>query len=79
MQNLETYLRKLAIKTIVFYALDVDVLLGQPSFQSKQQIWQENEDYTSGGVYFGFLDKNDRGEVKFVHRTYAEYFFAKYL
>jgi hypothetical protein len=79
MKNLETYLRKLAIKTIVFYALDVDVLLGQPSFQSKQQIWQENEDYTSGGVYFGFLDKNDRGEVKFVHRTYAEYFFAKYL
>jgi hypothetical protein len=79
MTNLEKYLRKLAIRTIVFYAMDVDVLLGQSnSFLTNQEICQEEEDFTSGGVYFGFLDKNDKGEVKFLHRTYAEFLLAKY-
>ena len=79
MRNLETYLRKLAIKTIVFYPKYVNVLVDQSSFQSKEEISQEEEDFTGGGVCFGFLDKNDKGEVKFLHRTYAEYLFAKYL
>ena len=79
MRNLKTYLRKLAIKTIVFYPRYVNVLVDQSSFQSKEEISQEEEDFTGGGVCFGFLDKNDKGEVKFLHRTYAEYLFAKYL
>jgi hypothetical protein len=79
MRNLISYLRKLSIKTIVIYPKYVDVLLDQSSFQSKEEISQEEEDCTGGGVYFGFLDKNDKGEFKFLHRTYAEYLFAKYL
>ncbi|XP_046459662.1 uncharacterized protein LOC124206074 [Daphnia pulex] len=79
-RRLEKYLRELAIKTIVSYPKHLNVLLGESnSFQSKEEIRQEEENCTSGGVCFGFLDKTDKGEAKFLHRTYAEYLFAKYL
>jgi hypothetical protein len=80
MKNLERYLRKLAMKTIVVYPKYVNVLLGQLNpFQTNSEISQEEKDFTSGGVCFGFLDKTDKGEVQFLHRTFAEFLFAKYL
>ncbi|EFX87242.1 hypothetical protein DAPPUDRAFT_307146 [Daphnia pulex] len=81
MTKLEEYLRKLAITTIVSNANYVNVLLGQSiqQFRPKKEIREEEEICTNGGVRIGFLDKNDKGQVKFLHRTYAEYLFAKYL
>jgi hypothetical protein len=70
MKNLERYLRKLAIKTIAVYPKYVNVLRGHSNpFQTNNEICQEEKDFTSGGVCFGFLDKTDKGEVKFLHRT----------
>nr|CAH0106739.1 unnamed protein product [Daphnia galeata] len=78
--GLEEYLRKLAIKTIVFYSDDVDVLVGKSkSFVSCNKMRQEEKRLTDLGVRCGFLGKDDKGEKKFLHRTYAEYLFAKYL
>jgi hypothetical protein len=56
----------------------VDVLLGKLKFVSSKEMRQEEKHLTDAGVCCGFLGKEDKGEMKFLHRTYAEYLFAKY-
>nr|CAH0106782.1 unnamed protein product [Daphnia galeata] len=77
---LEKYLIKLAIKTIVLYSDDEYVMWPKSkSFVSRKEMSQKEKHLTDAGVGCGFLGKDDKGEMKFLHRTYAEYLFAKYL
>jgi hypothetical protein len=79
--NLESFLRKLAIKTIVSTKEEVHVLLGtqQNSMKSKNEQVKKTEKRMDHSTRFGLLDENAEGKVRFLHRTYAEYMMAEYL
>jgi hypothetical protein len=79
--NLESFLRKLAIKTIVSTKEDVHVLLGtqQKSMKSKNEQVKKTEKRMDHSARFGLLDENAEGKVRFLHRSYAEYMMAEYL
>ncbi|EFX60897.1 hypothetical protein DAPPUDRAFT_341061 [Daphnia pulex] len=79
--NLESFLRKLAIKTIVSTKEDVHVLLGtqQKSMKSKNEQREKITKRMDHSARFGLLDENAEGKVRFLHRSYAEYMMAEYL
>jgi hypothetical protein len=75
-QDVEGYLTKLAIKTIVTDQKNLEIVL---SHQSTQRSVDQNKT-ASNALKFGLTFKNgDESKVQFLHRTYAEYLFAKYL
>jgi hypothetical protein len=79
--NLELFLPKLAIKTIVSTKEEVHVLLGtqENSMKSKYEQDKKITKRMDHSVRFGLLDENAEGKVRFLHRTYAEYMMAEYL
>jgi hypothetical protein len=80
-QDIEDHLTKLAIKTIVTDQQLLNVLLpSQTSYQSDQDITNWENKTTSNALKFGLTFKSgDESKVQFLHRTYAEYLFARYL
>ncbi|EFX86913.1 hypothetical protein DAPPUDRAFT_97078 [Daphnia pulex] len=79
--NLESFLRKLAIKTIVSTKEEVHVLLGtqENSMKSKNEQVKKTQKRMDHSARFGLLDENAEGKERFLHRTYAEYMMAEYL
>jgi hypothetical protein len=77
-QEIEDHLTKFAIKTIVTDQKMLDILLpSQSSYRSNQDIanWEN-----TNGLKFGLTFKSGHeSTVQFLHRTYAEYLFARYL
>jgi hypothetical protein len=78
--HLEPFLRKLAIETIVACSEHVDALLGKKkSMKPKDTLDKKKERMVDHCSRFGLLDRDAKGKVRFLHRTYAEYLMAEYL
>ncbi|EFX87323.1 hypothetical protein DAPPUDRAFT_307124 [Daphnia pulex] len=78
--HLEPFLRKLAIETIVSFNEHVDALLGKKkSMTPKETLDKKKERMVDHCSRFGLLDRDAKGKVRFLHRTYAEYLMAEYL
>jgi hypothetical protein len=76
-QDLEDHLTKLAIETIVTNQKHLEILWSHQSLQLRSV--DENK-IALNGLKFGLTFKNgDESKVQFLHRTYAEYLFARYL
>ncbi|XP_046457675.1 uncharacterized protein LOC124204626 [Daphnia pulex] len=81
-QDIEDHLTKLAIKTIVTDQKVLDILLPpQPSpNRSDDDVANGENTVALNGLKFGLTFKSgDESTVQFLHRTYAEYLFARYL
>jgi hypothetical protein len=81
-QDIEDHLTKLAIKTIVTDQKMLDVLLPSQSSpnRSDQDIANGENTIALNSLKFGLTFKSgDESTVQFLHRTYAEYLFARYL
>ncbi|EFX87170.1 hypothetical protein DAPPUDRAFT_97425 [Daphnia pulex] len=80
-QDVEDHLTKIAIKTIVTDQQLLNVLLpSQTSYRSDQDITKWENTIAQNGLKFGLTFKSgDESKVQFLHRTYAEYLFARYL
>ncbi|XP_057380330.1 uncharacterized protein LOC130702730 [Daphnia carinata] len=82
--DIESHLTKLAIKTLVVNENKLNILW--PSrllyFQSATEKSEKENKITDLGVKYGLIlimNGEEKSKVQFVHRTYAEYFFAQYL
>ena len=79
LQKIESDLTKLAIETLVVDKENAGLLWPTP-FQSRDQRIKEEKKTIDDGIKFGILDKNgENSKAQFLHRTYAEYLFAKFL
>ncbi|EFX78233.1 hypothetical protein DAPPUDRAFT_320734 [Daphnia pulex] len=83
-KNVESHLTKLAIKTIVEDEKIVDVLWPpQLSHQSNEDVAAEEKVIAMNGLSFGLtiesVENKTTNATQFLHRTYAEYLFARYL
>jgi hypothetical protein len=81
-QDIEDHLTKLAIRTIVTDQKMLDVLLPpQPSpNRSDDDIANGENTVALNGLKFGLTFKSGHeSTIQFLHRTYAEYLFARYL
>nr|CAH0106737.1 unnamed protein product [Daphnia galeata] len=81
LKEIENHLTKLAIETIVTDQKSTKVLCPpQSSNLSDDDLADEENRITSNGLKFGLTFKSkDDAKAQFLHRTYAEYLFAKYL
>jgi hypothetical protein len=81
LKEIENHLTKLAIKTIVTNQKATKVLCPpQSSNLSDDDLADEENRITSNCLKFGLTLKiEDDAKIQFLHRTYAEYLFAKYL
>nr|CAH0106736.1 unnamed protein product [Daphnia galeata] len=80
--NIENHQTKLAIETIVTDKKIAEVLLPphESSHRSDEEVNNEENRIASNGLKFGLTFKSkDDAKIQFLHRTYAEYLFAKYL
>ncbi|KAI9557814.1 hypothetical protein GHT06_014563 [Daphnia sinensis] len=83
--DIESHLTKLAIETLVVNSSNVDILWPSrlPYFQSASEKLEKEKKITDLGVKYGLvLFSNHDGKpnkVQFLHRTYAEFLFARYL
>jgi hypothetical protein len=83
-KDVENYLTKLAIKTIVEDQKFVDVLWPLRLWnQSNVEVAAEENIIAMNGLSFGLTieseENNTTNANQFLHRTYAEYLFARYL
>ncbi|XP_046643205.1 uncharacterized protein LOC124328476 [Daphnia pulicaria] len=81
-RNVESHLTKLAIKTIVEDQKFVDVLWPLRLWnQSNVEVAAEEKMIAMNSLSFGLIIENRENHTKaqFLHRTYAEYLFARYL
>ncbi|EFX78238.1 hypothetical protein DAPPUDRAFT_320728 [Daphnia pulex] len=81
-QDIEDHLTKLAIKTIVTDQKMLDILLPPQSSpnRSDDDIANGENTIALNGLKFGLTFKSGHeSTVQFLHRTYAEYLFARYL
>ncbi|XP_057373174.1 uncharacterized protein LOC130694047 [Daphnia carinata] len=81
---IESYLTKLAIETLVVNETNVNILWPTPLpyFLSATEKSEKENKITDLGVKYGLVlvSKGEEGsKVQFVHHTYAEYLFARYL
>ncbi|XP_057373173.1 uncharacterized protein LOC130694046 [Daphnia carinata] len=77
--NIEFHLTKLAVKTLVANDSNANILW---PFQHPHELSDNEKDLTDSGVKYGLVLRSKCEEtsyVQFVHRTYAEYLFARYL
>ncbi len=80
--DVESHLTKLAIKTIVEDEKIVDVLWPpQLSHKSNEYVAAEEKEIAMNSLSFGLTIESgeNKTNAQFLHRTYAEYFFARYL
>ncbi|KAK4011373.1 hypothetical protein OUZ56_020487 [Daphnia magna] len=82
--DIESHLTKLAIETLVVERKDVKILWPsqQQYFHSEAEKSEKENKITDLGVKYGLIvrSKGDKqSKVQFLHRTYAEYLFARYL
>jgi hypothetical protein len=80
-KDIESHLTKLAIETIFEDKRIVDVLWPHLPHQSNEDVAAEEKEIAMNGLSFGLIIKNRENNInaQFVHRTYAEYLFARYL
>jgi hypothetical protein len=81
-KDVESHLTKLAIKTIVEDQKIVDVLWPHLPHQSNVEVVAEEKIIAMNSLSFGLTIENDENKTnatQFLHRTFAEYLFAKYL
>jgi hypothetical protein len=80
-QDIESQLTKLAIETLVTNQKHLETLLPpQSSYRSDKNLAKKESIIASNSLKFGLTFKNrDESKVQFLHRTYAEYLFARYL
>ncbi len=80
-QDIENHLTKLAIKTIVTDQKVLDALLPlQSSYRSDEDVANGESTVALNGLKFGLTFKSgDESKVQFLHRTYPEYLFARYV
>jgi hypothetical protein len=80
-KDIEDHMTKLAIKTIVTDQKMLDILLPpQSSHRSEDDVANEENTVALNGLKFGLTFKSGHeSTVQFLHRTYAEYLFARYL
>ena len=82
LKEIENHLTKLAIETIVTDKKIAEVLLPpyQSSHRSDEEVNNDEDRIALNGLKFGLTFKSkDDAKAQFLHRTYAEYLFAKYL
>ncbi|XP_032782270.2 uncharacterized protein LOC116920230 [Daphnia magna] len=82
--DIESHLTKLAIETLVVERRDVTTLWPsqQQYFHSAAEKSEKENKITELGVKYGLIvlsKSTEKSEVQFLHRTYAEYLFARYL
>ncbi len=80
-QDIESHLTKLAIETLVTNQKHLETLLPpQSSYRSDENLAKTENKIALNSLKFGLTFKNgDESKVQFLHRTYAEYLFARYL
>jgi hypothetical protein len=81
-KNVESHLTKLAIETIVEDQKIVDVLWPPPLIhQSNKGVVAEEKMIAMNSLSFGLTIESgeNKTNAQFLHRTYAEYLFARYL
>jgi REP element-mobilizing transposase RayT len=77
--DVEDHLTKLAITLFVEDKDKVHILWPPHPHQSKENKVKEEKANTKYGYAFGLTTKDYKGKETFLHRTYAEYYFAKFL
>jgi hypothetical protein len=80
-KEIENHLTKLAIETIVTDQKVTEILWPkQSSLRSDEDVVAEENTMALNGLKFGLTFKReDNKKVQFLHQTYAEYLFARYL
>ena len=79
-KKIENHLTELAINTIVEKEENMRLLWPYlPPYQSLVDQNEEDDAIEKYSLQYGLTCKDEDGNLKFVHKTFAEYLFAKYL